>query len=968
MGESFVNVFHTIPTSLGMQMNAQTSTPTRLFRRSLLAAACAAAAAPAFSQSAAAPASGVDTIQRVEVTGSRLKQIDAEGVSPVQTIRRDEITKTGATNVRELVDSLSAASTSGTLSDIGGDNSFSPGASGASLRNLGKMSTLVLLNGRRISPFPLADYNEVFSNVDSLPLEAIDRVEILKNGGSAIYGSDAVAGVINIITRPDFKGAQIDMSAQKSLRNGRFGERSVAVTAGVGDYAADGWNILGNAEFFSRDSVFWSSILKDASPGYKANSPSSYGGLSTYSFPGNVGGEPVDGCTLVVSGLCRFDRTTRIQAIPGSKRANLLLSGRKRVDGDTEWFSELLYSNIRANYQDPYATYGGGTSVTWGDPTTGLPKTFNEGGLPPTHPLNNTGDVAELRYRFADSQSYQTSNSTQYRLLTGLKGTYKTYDWESAVGTMGGTTQNNQKGAISLSGFIKEIGDPNADVPADDYFNKPGGYKIGQQNSAAVLDTLFPTFGYTGRVEQDFWDGTLRTDLGQLPGGAIQLATGFDLRHEKMTITPSSQLASGDIVGYGTSASNASRNYGAIFAEASLPVSKQLEGNLAGRLDKFPNFGAHFSPKAGLKYKPVDQALFRATYETGFRASNLTESAKSTKFAFDNGVVDPKRCDAAQALSDALTAAADALPDTDPQKGLLQARALQVFDNECSASLPIKTVNNPELKPETSKSFTIGTVLQVTQRWSVSADYWNIRRRNEIGTRSPDDVLANEDSAPGIVQRGSVANDPTFLPSDAANYGITLPTVGAIQQLALPFENLFQTRTSGVDLSVKGSVPTPVGEFGLDIDSTFTASYKAYSTATNSFGDNLAGRWGYPKWVANTTVSHKYGPISQSVRWVYNSRTSLQTDFYDTNWTVAGCADNGIAAADCHVRTYNRLDYSISYDGIKNLTIGLYVRNIFQRHPPLDLRSANAPATIVPPSAEDAQGRLGKLILSYRWL
>ena len=146
MWESFVNVLCTNPTSLGMQMNAQNFARTRLFRRSLLAAACAAAASPTFSQSAAAPsaaASGVDSVQRVEVTGSRLKQIDAEGVSPVQTIRRDEITKTGATNVRELVDSLSAASTSGTLSDIGGDNSFSPGASGASLRNLGKMSTLV---------------------------------------------------------------------------------------------------------------------------------------------------------------------------------------------------------------------------------------------------------------------------------------------------------------------------------------------------------------------------------------------------------------------------------------------------------------------------------------------------------------------------------------------------------------------------------------------------------------------------------------------------------------------------------------------------------------------------------------------------------------------------------------------------------------------------------------------------------
>ncbi len=211
-------------------MNAKNSTRARVFHRTLIAAASAAAISPAFAQTAAGPATAAsasaDQIQRVEVTGSRLKQIDTETASPVQVLTKEDIAHTGATTVREMLDSLSATSTSGTLSDIGGSNSFAPGASGASLRNLGKQSTLVLLNGRRLPAYPLADFNEVFTNVDSLPLAVIERIEILKDGASAIYGSDAVAGVINIITRDTYQGAQVDYSNEKSLKSKSFGERS----------------------------------------------------------------------------------------------------------------------------------------------------------------------------------------------------------------------------------------------------------------------------------------------------------------------------------------------------------------------------------------------------------------------------------------------------------------------------------------------------------------------------------------------------------------------------------------------------------------------------------------------------------------------------------------------------------------------------------------------------------------------
>ena len=974
-------------------MTAQYSTRVRVFRRTLMAAACAAAASPVFAQSAAAPSSAASAaeIQRVEVTGSRLKQIDTEGVSPVQTIRREDIARTGATTVREMLDSLSATSTSGTLSDVGGSNSFSSGASGASLRNLGKQSTLVLLNGRRLPAFPLADYSEVFTNVDSLPLAAIDRIEILKSGGSAIYGTDAVAGVINIITRSTYQGAQVDYTAEKSLKNGQFGDRSGGVTAGFGDYAKDGFNILGNIEMYNRDEVLWNRVLKDVNPAYAAHS-ASFGTGSTYAYPGNIvspdGSYALPGCQGVVQGgLCRYDRYSRFEAVPSTKRINAYLSIKKRLSDNIESFTELNYSDIRVGYQSAYQIYGGESagSIGWGNPTTGVPKTFYYRDIPATNPLNTTGDPADFRYRFIDGPSGQQTNSTQYRLLTGLKGTSGAYDWESAIGIMGGTTHNIERGSFSDSGFKSTIGDYGQPdpitgelppVPAN-FFNIPGGYVPGGVNSAAVLNTLFPTYGYQAKNQTYFWDGTVRTDLFQLPAGAVQLATGFDLRHEQMTITPSDNLASGDIVGYGTSQSDASRNFGAIYAEAGIPILKTLDGDIAARVDKFPGFAAHISPKVGLKFKPIDQVLLRGTFETGFRAPNLTESAKSTKFAFAPNINDPKRCDQALSYANDLYDAGSALPDSDPNQALYQARAQQIFDNECGRSVSEKTLNNPSLKPETTKSFTLGTVLQASALWSVSFDYWNVHRKGEIGTKSVQDILAAESSqAPGVVTRQpNFANDPTFAHDPRGgtftddflrnHYGVDTTYLAAIDG---SFQNLFQTKTDGVDIGVKGSVPTAIGDFGLEVDSTYTHSYRAYSPTLNGFGDNLAGRYAYPKFVVNTTVSYKAGNFDQSLRYVFNSSTSLKEDFDDTTWDTDGCASNGLSASECHIHTYHRVDYNVTYTGIKNLTLGLFIGNIFQRRPPVDYRSFGVPSGVIPISNEDAAGRTGKIVLSYKFL
>ena len=920
-------------------------------------------------------------IEKVLVTGSNLKRIDTETATPVQILKHEDIVRLGVNSVKEALETLTAST--GALSDIGGSNSFAGGASAVSLRNLGKQSTLVLLNSRRVAPYALADYNEVFTNLDSLPLDAIERIEVLRNGGSAIYGSDAVAGVINIITRSDYQGVQVRSSYDQSVAHEQFNTKTASITAGVGDFSTDKYNVLANLEVFKRGEVLWRDVVDHINPTYgqkfSAVAPGSglmfgsRGAPSTFSYPGNLIGQgAVPGCTtLNAAGLCVYDRFSRFEAVPQADRVNALLSGKLNLGGGTESFSEVLFSHTKTTYTNAFGTYGSTNPDTiWGNPSTGQGKDFTYQYLPSTNPLNHSGQDIELRYRWADAPAYRETSSDQYRVLTGLKGQWSTFDWESAVGIMGSKTKDRTYGSLSDSGFIKEVGDytkvdPNTGSVLDpNFFNH--GYKIGQKNSADVLNTLFPAQGYDGKITQYFADAKLSGEVGKIDGRAIGLAVGMELRHEKFQITPTDNLLSGDIVGYGVSSADASRTTEAAFTEINLPLTSTLEAVGAARVDKFPGFKTHASPKVSARWEVTPTLLFRGTLESGFRAPNLTESAQSTKFAFDNGVVDPKRCDQAQALSNDLQAQAKALPASDPNKALLLARADTVQGRECAAGVASIVRNNPNLKPETTHSGTIGFVIEPIKGTSISLDYWNIQRKDEIGLKSTDDLLAAEaDQAPGVINRLPLSADKTFTAAEQAKYGVT---AGPLASTSGEFLNVSRTKTSGLDLSANSRIPTRFGRLDLSANATYLLDLKNFSSSLNSFGDNLAGRYGYSKISANVGASIQTGNFSNSLRLNYQSKTSLNTDYFDTTYTQAGCAAKKWSADDCQVKAYERLDYNVNYTGIKDLTLSMFIRNVTNRRPPVDLRAFNASGGgVIPQDTSDVTGRAVRLTAEYKF-
>lgn len=920
------------------------------------------------------------SLEKVIITGSNLKRIDTETSTPVQIMRREEIARLGVNSVKEALETLTASN--GALSDIGGSNSFAGGASAVSLRNLGKQSTLVLLNSRRVAPYALADYNEVFTNLDSLPLDAIERIEVLRNGGSSIYGSDAVAGVINIITRSDFQGVQARASYDRSLENRQFNTRTASITAGFGDFDKDRFNVLANVEVFKRGEVIWRDVVDDINPAYgdkfSAVAPKSglmfgdRGAPSTFSYPGNLIGQgAVPGCATVNSaGLCVYDRFSRFEAVPKSDRVNGLLSGKLKLGGGTEAFAEALYSHTKTDYTSAFGTYGSASAnAIWGDPATGNGRSFVYQYLPASHPLNTTGEDVEFRYRWADAPAYRQTDSDQYRVLGGLKGAWNGYDWETAAGVMGSKTRDRTYGSLSDSGFKREVGDyTNVDpdtgsVRDPDFFNH--GYKIGQVNSPAVLNTLFPAQGYDGKITQYFADAKISGELGKIDGRAIGVAAGVEVRRESFKISPTANLLAGDIVGYGVATADASRTTEAAFTEINLPVTASIDITGAARVDKFPGFKAHASPKLAATWKATPVLMLRGTAESGFRAPNLTESAQSSKFAFSPSVADPQRCGKAQSLGSDLRNQSAALPASDPNKALLLARADTVEGNECAAGVPSIVRNNPNLKPETTHMGTVGFVLEPFNGTNISLDYWKIERKDEIGNKSTDELLASEaDQPPGVVNREPLSADKTFTAAEQARYGVS---AGRLVSTTGSFLNVARTKTSGVDLSANSRFNTGIGRLDLGANATYLLELKYFSSALDNYGDNLAGRYGYSKTSANFNAALKTGNVSNSLRLVYQSKTSLNDDYFDETYTVEGCAARKWSADECRIKAYKRLDWNLTYTGIRDLTLSLFVRNLTNNRPPVDLRAFNAAGGVIPQDNQDVSRRSVRLTAEYKF-
>jgi iron complex outermembrane receptor protein len=859
---------------------------------------------------------------RVEITGSNIKRTQQEGPASTQILTRKDIQQSGKTSVADVVRSLSAdnnGSISGSFT-----NGFAGSASGVSLRGLSVNSTLVLINGRRTAPYGLGDDGQrSFVDLNTIPLGAVDRIEVLKDGASAIYGSDAIAGVVNIILRETFEGKTISGSLGTS-GHGDGALRTASGTFGFGNLETDKYNY-----FFSIDAKQSNQILQKDRPEYLgtadarpwggrdqragATTSSNTGGSS---FVGTVRPVDANGSTIPgrgiqnLPGCANIDRSTSINSgggclwdpikdgyqtvQPETQNINLFGRGTLKLSNDMQAYSEVgLFNSQAKTFTTPSALTSAGFDLINN-------RVINSGTgpgqllLPIGHP-DNPFPNNRARPRWVDPNRPRASDldTTVTRLLVGVKGTSYGWDYDSGLLYAQSKTERTQNGYYRASALQTAIND--------------GSFRIGQAgalNSAQTLGFVSPELKNSATTKLALWDFKGTREFGQLPGGPIGIAIGGELRHESTDSEATPFTDINDIVGLGYASARASRNISSLYTELALPVIKQLEFQLALRTDQYSDFGNSTTPKIGFKFTPIQQLAIRGTYAEGFRAPGPAESGTSAVSAFTTFARDPVRCPVTNLSADC----AD------------------------GKNVGAVTVGNQNLKPEKSQSYSLGFILEPIKNTSVSVDYWRIVRKNEITGSDAASIIADPSKFPdATVVRGEPTSDFPGL-------------VGPILLVKAPYINAGQTRTSGVDIDLRSRFDlNSYGRMtaGLTVSQMFEFKRTTNGETQNFVGThgdtNLSGNGGTPRTRASASLAWDRGP--------FNLTTSVNyvSGIEDKNQAGGECLDNdpvtGKPLKNCRIASFTTVDLFGRWDVTKQWQVTAAVANLFDRLAPLDVQT-----------------------------
>jgi len=929
-------------------------------------------AAP-FAVQAQTPAQAqADPIPRVQITGSNIRRAQAETASSVQVVNRADIERSGKTSVAELLQTLAVDNQGSVPTSFG--NGFAAGASGISLRGLGAASTLVLLNGRRMAPYGLADDGQKqFSDLNVIPADAVERIEVLKDGASAIYGSDAIAGVVNIILRSDFQGTTARGTVGlTSKHDGR--QVNAAFTHGVGDIDSDRYNFLFSLEYKKFDAA-WLNKRGDRDYigrtdlrrfGYSAQEALGGTGAITgnnaagsavngnvrnpatldYYNRGNLAGA---GFTRTFPGAACANFTAHPQGDPGGgcltdapyeysqltptqENLSFYTRGAFQINPDVQAYSELLFYRS----QTGSSTTPSGISGSVGYP--GGPVSNAGVALGADHPDNPYfGSEARLRYLAADvGPRFSTIPANFVRWIGGAKGNHFGWDWDSALLYSHSTVSNRQTGYLQRDVTFALLNPTPANVAAATAASPayaalpPGSYwRIGENaglNSPELYAALSPEISNSASSKIAQVDFKASRDVeGLLPGGALGIAVGGEWRHEYTQLRATSGTERGNIIGLGYSAYAGGRNVFALYAEALAPIIPTVELSAALRWDHFTDVGNSWNPKTGIKWTPIRQLAVRGTFARGFRAPGPAENGVGGLAAFATAT-DPLRC------------------------GLGVAAACN------PANVALITSPNPDLQPERSRNYSLGAIWDPLPRTSISVDYWQIKRKNEI----------NQNQVTAAIAAGEVSRDPstaTTIPGDP----------GAITAVLNRYVNSAQSKVRGVDVDARQGVPLPNNLGTLLFDVKWTHLFEWMRTEQDGSQRDFAGTHG------NCDISNCVGTP--------DDRVNFRASWERTDWRVTanvnfrgkldnklfkndpeGCAShlaNGDdAPSDCELASFTTLDLVVRWKPLPKWEVFGSIQNLFDKNAPLDPLTYGA-VSYNPLDYEGALGRLFTLGARY---
>jgi iron complex outermembrane receptor protein len=992
-------------------------------RRGLLAAFSAAAVTASLSTTAfaAAPAAAAaEELQEVVVTGSILRRTDTETPAPVTVITAESLQDRGIDTVAEGLQRLTVNG-SGTLNSgwNGAGGNFASGASAASLRGLSVQATLTVFDGVRMALYPFADDgHRNFVDMNTIPDSVVDRIEVLKDGASSTYGADAIAGVINVITKKEVVGAHVNGTVGSTVRGGGT-ERRIDATWGTGKLDSDGYNFYVSGEFQKTDPIWARNLpypqnsenlngICDAAGHCMVNNdiwgitngkddngvPFSLITGTTTSYapevaPATVTGgrlapyqllNPTAGCNLLPglfpviptaqqladsgqtgvfspgSTYCGADRRNRLGQLQGEeKRTGFFTRYTAKIGDRAEAYASVAYYDAKeqsnfmfsTNFANQttvpsqvtlspvvlpiYVCAGGvGSFVGTHNVSTGC---TNANGTPiagatlnPNNPFAAAGQYARLLMRFDAPRSSDT-DAKSLRGALGLTGSFGN-DWNYSTDF----TYSKVKVQLTQGGNIIPQNLANAIANGSFNFVNPAA------NSASALQAIAPDD--VTNSHSTLWQAqvTLSKKLIDLAGGPLQAAVGASYRHEELVW----QSANPDNVAapytryYGVNSVGAdgSRNVQSPFFEVDAPFIKQFEANLSGRYDKYSSGQKNFSPKLGLKYKPIEQLAVRGTYSKGFRIPSFNEAFGLPVTGFSGAQVG---CTA----------------------GTPYAAFCAAHGNNAYASSPYTlgetTTGNPTLNPEKSRSYTLGLVIEPHTNVSMTVDYWNIEVKDLISKLSSGDrtaAISQYYLNNGVVNIPGITVTPGLADTAFPN---ALPLLGYV---ASSFNNSDKENASGIDFGINTTVPLGNGlKWNAELQTSWLQNYTI--TRKNGDKERYAGTLSPCDYTSCSGSPSLRATLSNTLAWeklsitgtaYYTSPYNLaEVDYGGDRTDCAGSANNGAGSPTyaqtsipvlCSSKAIWNFDLNGKYKINDKVVVYLDALNVFNIQAPFDPAAA----------------------------
>jgi iron complex outermembrane receptor protein len=860
-------------------------------------------AQPVFAQVAPTPdTSSAEPVQTVVVTGSMIKRVDAETAEAVTVIKAETLKDMGITSVEgALALVTSNNSTFNTASNVG---AYGGGTSTASLRSLGANKTLILLDGQRLA-------NNVTlgsaTDLNTIPFAAIESIEVLQEGASSLYGSDAIGGVINFITKKNLEGGTLNVSGTKPSGSGGS-STNAEFSWGKGNLDEDGYNLMITASY-TRQNELTASERSFASTGYNPSmnlanfngpygpAPGSYtdgnGTLYQVGYPGCAGYKNV----LPINGSCQFEYSAAVDLIPRDTSENALVAFTKKLSGDNTLSVQYFISHF------DLTTWGGPQEYFFNvDPSSPYyPTAANSSQVPGQGPAAAPALGAPVLAGWTDpaNNRYNGNSNTEQRLLLTFAGSNGGWDYTTSLNL----SQN--KGVQKVEGGYANYA---VIAPGNTVSNLINPF--GPQSAAgnALLNSAYMNGDLEiGKLNMYDLSGQASHSLGDAfnAGRPAQLALGFDMKDETISNNPTPLATTLYTATYFPPFTiSGTRQSKAIYEELNIPVTKKFDFTISDRFDQFSDFGETNNAKLSFVYQPFEALKFRGAASTGFRAPSLTELYSPQTFGATAGNMNGPGC----------------------ASGNYNAVFTQL--NCISQGLALSG-GNPDLKPETSKNFDLGIIVEPVRDLDITADYYRIIVTNEIQAIPSETIYGNPTQFASLY---NLNNSGTLSPASAANVQCPTPQAATCGYITQTSQNTGGISTDGIDLSASYSLKTSgYGKFRFGMTGDYVMDYYL-QTYTGGPQLNLVGRFnqGFQPVIRYQQVLTLDWTMDKFGAGLNNHYMSKYQDQY------ADAAGNAV-----NVGAYSIWNIYGTYKPMKGLKLLAGINNLFNTNPPFSNQNEN---------------------------